>query len=317
MGTTASVLALLPQGAYVGHVGDSRVYRLRDRRLEQLTFDHSLQWEVRRSHRINEDSDFARMIPKNVITRSLGPNSKVEVDIEGPFPLKKGDQFLICSDGLTGQIPDEELAELLHELGPEEGAQLLVDLANLRGGPDNITLILVRLLDDQVLSEEPSASTPRRVPSTAGPSWIATVAAPIAGICLLFAVLLLFAGQAVVAGVLTAAGISVLIGALIGWIRRRMIVQGQEAEGQASLGQAPYVVCSCEHNGMMVETLAGTLDELRQAARDENWSVAWQDIDALRDTAAKMAKGRQYSHAIRQYAQAIRQMMEQLRKQPR
>ena len=68
MGTTASVLVLLPQGALIGHVGDSRVYRLRGNRLDQLTFDHSLQWELRSLGRIPEDSDLARSIPKNVIT---------------------------------------------------------------------------------------------------------------------------------------------------------------------------------------------------------------------------------------------------------
>jgi PPM family protein phosphatase len=317
MGTTASVLALLPQGAFVGHVGDSRVYRLRDGCLEQLTFDHSLQWEVRRNHRISEDSDFARMIPKNVITRSLGPNSQVTVDIEGPFPLQKGDQFLVCSDGLTGQIPDEELAELMHELSPEEGAQVLVDLANLRGGPDNITLILVRVLDDRVLSEPQGASPGRRPPKSAGSFWGATVAAPISGVCLLFAILLLFAGQAVAAGVLTAAGISVLIGAAIGWFRRRMTAPSHEVDAEERVGRAPYATCRCDHDGMMAETLSKTLDELRQAARDENWSVSWQDIDALRDSAGKLAESGQYPQAIRHYAQAIRQMMAQLRKQPR
>jgi acyl carrier protein phosphodiesterase len=68
---------------------------------------------------------------------------------------------------------------------------------------------------------------------------------------------------------------------------------------------------------MMAETLSKTLDELRQAARDENWSVSWQDIDALRDSAGKLAESGQYPQAIRHYAQAIRQMMAQLRKQPR
>ena len=68
---------------------------------------------------------------------------------------------------------------------------------------------------------------------------------------------------------------------------------------------------------MMAKTLSNTLEELRQAARDENWSVSWQDIDAWRDSADKLAEARRYPQAIRQYAKAIRQMMAQLRKQPR
>ena len=115
MGTTASVLVLTPQGALVGHVGDSRVYRLRGQQLEQLTFDHSLQWELRSLKIVAEGSDFAKSVPKNVITRSLGPNANVVVDLEGPFPLEAGDRFLLCSDGLSGQVDDREIGQ---PLGP-------------------------------------------------------------------------------------------------------------------------------------------------------------------------------------------------------
>jgi PPM family protein phosphatase len=88
MGTTASVLLLAPTGAVVAHVGDSRVYRLRGDRLAQLTFDHSLVWEMQALSQLSDDSELSRNIPKNVITRSLGPNATVQVDLEGPFPLE-------------------------------------------------------------------------------------------------------------------------------------------------------------------------------------------------------------------------------------
>ena len=103
MGTTASSLAILPVGAVVAHVGDSRVYRLRQGVLEQLTFDHSLVWEMEASGH-GDSGVWGQAIPKNVITRSLGPNASVEVDVEGPFPIEPGDRFLICSDGLTGLV---------------------------------------------------------------------------------------------------------------------------------------------------------------------------------------------------------------------
>ncbi len=141
MGTTSSVLLLLPQGAVVAHVGDSRVYRLRGNRLDQLTFDHSLVWEMRASGRVR-DGDVPSYIPKNIITRSLGPGEAVQVDLEGPFPLEPGDTFLLCSDGLSGQVDDEELGVILGAVPLAEAAQVLVDLANLRGGPDNITVVL-------------------------------------------------------------------------------------------------------------------------------------------------------------------------------
>ena len=81
MGTTASVLLLLPQGAIVAHIGDSRVYRLRGSALDQITFDHSLVWEMREAGHLTEASALLGSIPKNVITRSLGPNATVQVDL--------------------------------------------------------------------------------------------------------------------------------------------------------------------------------------------------------------------------------------------
>ena len=140
MGTTCSVLALLPQGAVAAHVGDSRIYRLRKNRLEQLTFDHSLVWEMEASGQLTSAEQKAK-IPKNVITRSLGPCEEVKVDLEGPFPVEVGDTFLLCSDGLTGPVTDAEIGSLLANLTPEEAVKVLVDLANLRGGPDNITTV--------------------------------------------------------------------------------------------------------------------------------------------------------------------------------
>ncbi len=137
-------LVLLPQGALVAHVGDSRVYRLRGTRLEQLTFDHSLVWEMSAAGQLPKDA-LPGFVPKNIITRSLGPHASVQVDLEGPFPLEAEDTFLLCSDGLTGQVCDEEIGVLLQCLPPADAAQVLIDLANLRGGPDNVTVIIARV----------------------------------------------------------------------------------------------------------------------------------------------------------------------------
>jgi protein phosphatase len=144
MGTTCSCLVLLPQGALVAHIGDSRVYRLRGQVLEQLTFDHSLVWEMAAAGQMAQE-DVPAYIPKNVITRSLGPHSTVHVDLEGPYNAAAGDVFLLCSDGLSGPISDEELGAILQCLEPAEAAETLVDLANLRGGPDNISIIIAHV----------------------------------------------------------------------------------------------------------------------------------------------------------------------------
>lgn len=142
MGTTCSALVVLPQGAFVAHVGDSRVYRVRGRRIDQLTFDHSLVWEMRATGSLAREQILN--VPKNVITRSLGPQAAVQVDLEGPHAIEQGDGFLLCSDGLTSKLEDEELGAIVATLPPAEAANLLVDLANVRGGPDNITVIIVR-----------------------------------------------------------------------------------------------------------------------------------------------------------------------------
>ena len=158
MGTTCSVLVLLPTVAIVAQVGDSRVYRLRGDRLDQLTFDHSLVWEMTVAGQMPR-GEVASFIPKNIITRSLGPHANVQVDLEGPFPLEVGDTFLLCSDGLSGQIKDEEIGAILSTLSPPEAVRVLVDMANLRGGPDNITAVVARVLSVPVAdSEEPSAT---------------------------------------------------------------------------------------------------------------------------------------------------------------
>lgn len=143
MGTTATVLALLPAGALVAHVGDSRAYRVRGGTIEQLSFDHSLSWELMRQRKVREE--LALQLPSNVIVRSLGPEAEVEVDIEGPFPVQRGDVYLLCSDGLSGQVGNEELGAVAGSLTPKEAARVLVDLANLRGGPDNITVIVAQV----------------------------------------------------------------------------------------------------------------------------------------------------------------------------
>ena len=164
MGTTVSALVLLPQGALVAHVGDSRVYRLRGQVLEQLTFDHSLPWELYRDQPKNE---IPAGIPKNVILRSLGPRPMVEVDLEGFYPLEEGDTFLVCTDGLSGQVSDLEIGTILQCLHPKEALQVLVDLANLRGGPDNITGIVVKLTGPLEMAQPGTSPPPKKAPRAA------------------------------------------------------------------------------------------------------------------------------------------------------
>ncbi|MGL4594474.1 MAG: PP2C family protein-serine/threonine phosphatase [Thermoguttaceae bacterium] len=153
MGTTCDACVMLPQGLLIGHVGDSRVYRQRNGFVEQLTFDHSLVWEVCKATNLPLDNPPSH-IPKNQITRSLGPTNELKVDIEGPFPIMVGDTFLVCSDGLSGQLSDQEIGQIMALFSPEEAAETLVNLANLRGGPDNITLVIVKATENHAHSQK-------------------------------------------------------------------------------------------------------------------------------------------------------------------
>lgn len=315
MGTTASVLVLLPDGAIAGHVGDSRVYRLRGDRLDQLTFDHSLQWELRSLGRLPEDSDLAKSVPKNVITRSLGPNSSVDVDLEGPFPLEVGDTFLLCSDGLTGQVEDQELAEVLAYLPPEEAAKMLVDLANLRGGPDNITLIIAKIVDSGMTAvaaaDRAMPSTGERTQPAGGPAaWVVTA------VCFFLGLVLWFADQPVPAIVSVIAGVV----SIIVWIVllfRRGRKAGPTVGEDHRLGKGPHAHAICKPGDELVTTLSSILEELREAAEESGWEVRWNRFDNYKRCAVDAAGSKDFPEAVRNYAKAISFMMEELRNQQR
>lgn len=143
MGTTLVALLVQDRHALVVNVGDSRCYRLRSRSLEQITLDHSLVEEQVRMGRMSH-SEALRSPLRNVITRALGTQPEIEPDI---FELKAeaGDIFLLCSDGLTGEVPDPQIEALLAaDLPLDQICVHLVEAANHAGGHDNITCMLVR-----------------------------------------------------------------------------------------------------------------------------------------------------------------------------
>ena len=144
MGTTLTAAKIHGDDVSLGHVGDSRAYLLRDGELEQLTRDHSLVAELERSGQITPEA--AEHHPqRSIITRALGPEPDVEVDTY-TVPGHDGDVFLICSDGLTSMISDEEVAAILRSADSlDDAADQLVRAANQSGGKDNITVILFRL----------------------------------------------------------------------------------------------------------------------------------------------------------------------------
>jgi len=147
MGTTMTVALVEDDRVAIGHVGDSRAYLIRDRRLEQLTEDHSLVAELVRSGKLSPEE--AEGHPqRSVITRALGTDPDVDVDTFS-VETKPGDLFLLCSDGLTSMVDDEKILSEIERNRPDlpAAAKALVRAANKGGGEDNITVIFFEIAD--------------------------------------------------------------------------------------------------------------------------------------------------------------------------
>lgn len=141
MGTTLSVLWMSDNFVYVGHVGDSRVYLLRDGEFKQMTLDHSLVEQLVREGVLTEEE--AQNHPmRNIITRAIGTDESVEVDVVVE-ERRKGDLWLACSDGLHGLVDDRQMRDALRQYAPEKAADVLLKAALDAGGRDNVTLVIV------------------------------------------------------------------------------------------------------------------------------------------------------------------------------
>lgn len=334
MGTTCSSLVLTASGAFVGHVGDSRVYRVRDGVIEQLTFDHSLQWEMIRQGRATM-ANVDLLHPRNVITRCLGPDRNVEIDIEGPFQVLPGDHFVICSDGLTGHLTDSEIGAIASSLPPSEATRLLIDVANCRGGGDNITVIVARIdkypghagpfIDNpgKRLNPKPTATRQSRSVKTLASRWS------------LFAFLLLGTlGLVLLALKKIPIGLMLICPALILGFIRMMLVTGHTPDGASSSSgdsgatqempvpsrpalKSPYRTASAEVQNDILEFLAEAQSELTQAARDNGWDV---DFSRLGDAGRKATAAYQeqdLAGCIALRARAIDELMKELYSQAR
>jgi len=143
MGTTIVSCLIKDKAAYVSHVGDSRCYRIRSEGITQLTRDHSLLEDYKDARPDMTEEEERNFPHKNVITRALGMRDNVQVDIK-KWEIGDGDRYLLCSDGLCGMLPDEELHEIITKNDDLEAAvNRLIDRANEEGGTDNITAMVV------------------------------------------------------------------------------------------------------------------------------------------------------------------------------
>jgi PPM family protein phosphatase len=165
MATTVVAGVIRGRQLWLAHAGDSRIYLVRRGTIKQLTEDHSWVAHMMRAGQLSPDE--ARRHPwRNHITRALGQEGQIEVD-SSKMTLEPGDSLLLCTDGLTEYVPDEEIAEIVTNLSGDDAAQRLIDLANERGGHDNISAILVTLTPE---TQEETLVSQRPKPLTAGRS---------------------------------------------------------------------------------------------------------------------------------------------------
>ena len=311
MGTTVDTLVVLPQGALIAHVGDSRVYRLRDECLEQLTFDHSLVWEMRAAGHLPEsEEEIPSFIPRNVITRSMGPNPDVQVDIEGPFPIQVGDTFLLCTDGLTGRVNDTEIGQVLTCLAPDEASQALVHLANLRGGPDNITVVVARITGPQYVSDRAGSSQafgngPQR------PRAIHSMVWTLLGMLVLGAAFLGMMGQLIPASACLLA--AVFGGA--GTLAYRYTSPGTAVFDSRPRGKGPYRQTLCSPDIQFAGLTKDFADQLCESAEKESWQVEWDEYHRHRDAASAAVTAGEMAEAGREFLRAVTFMMGQSNRQ--
>ncbi|MCF0233839.1 MAG: serine/threonine-protein phosphatase, partial [Thermoguttaceae bacterium] len=304
--------------------GDSRVYRARNRRVEQLTFDHSLVWEVRRLRNVPPElRQRTPNIPKNIITRSLGPVENLTVDVEGPFPLRPGDVFLLCSDGLTGRVSDAELGQILEVLQPDDAVEFLVNLANLRGGPDNITAVVAKYKgaptgDDVEKAISKSAKLARRMEKT--PPNPASKRYSILAGCSLGAVPILGGLVYGVCGAILPAVLAAFLAlgasALFAWLAAAARLPEPPSEEEPSKsGAAPYSRASTEPTPEFCEAVAKLRRELVEAVENNRMFRAdWKGVESATTQAETAKHSADYAAALRAYASVVNYFMRELRK---
>jgi serine/threonine protein phosphatase PrpC len=296
-GTTSTALLLRPEGAWIGHVGDSRVYRIRSGVIEQLSYDHSLIWEYARLQKV--DPEDVEDIPSNVIHRCLGPEAGVEPDVEGPHSIRGGDIFLLCSDGLSGQVSDAEIGAIASVLPTAEACRFLVDLANMRGGPDNITVLIVRITPGE--EEEAAASEPDQ-PRRRIPWWVGTLTAGI-----LLAILAVWLQLNRVPGKIVAFLLAVvsilsgLVGLGLAYHREQNSSAGDEPGGPPRIHRR----ASCAVSTVLLDKLTKALQSLCQHAEEKRWEVDHQTYEEHRIQAEKRLGAKDLPGAFREYCRAM------------
>ncbi|MCA9052967.1 MAG: serine/threonine-protein phosphatase [Planctomycetaceae bacterium] len=309
MGTTCTTMVLTSGGLLIGHVGDSRAYRIRRDRIDQLTFDHSLVWEIERRNP-QAATQFNLAEHKNVITRSLGPEPEIEIDLEGPYPIFPGDIYVLCTDGLSGQVTDEEIGSIVRELSPSQACRLLVHLANLRGGADNCTVQIMRI--GELPANVPAKIVEPPHPET-GLGWSWLIAFWIAALLIVSGLSLLMFRHPLEGTFVTAiGGIGLVALVWMVWNRRPTPVQGDGSDASRTNYWRPYRTAVAKTSEQLLNELVQLETAVQRAAHEEQWNVDWNAHRQAIEAAQKAAEQKRYTKAVRDIARAIDLLMSDL-----
>ncbi|MGE3804930.1 MAG: protein phosphatase 2C domain-containing protein [Gemmataceae bacterium] len=312
MGTTSTALVLRPDGAWVGHVGDSRAYRVREGHIEQLSFDHSLLWELAKRQGVQPES--VQGVPANVLVRSMGPEGNVKPDVEGPHPIRVGDIYVMCSDGLSGLVTDTEIGAVVSLLAPKEACRLLVDLANLRGGPDNITVIVVHSKMDieppnEAENQEPPEPWYWRLP------WPQASLA-VGGLLAVAAIILLIQKMSGGALCFVLAFVFFLIGIagiVAFYIRERNRPEPKKKKKRRAKPRV-HRKLPCTVDQELLDRLLKAENAVETLLRDRQWEANWELFAQHQQQAEGYLIQEDLSGAYREYCLALRPLVETLEK---
>jgi protein phosphatase len=303
---------LRDEGAWIAHVGDSRAYRVRGGQIQQLTYDHSYAWEMAR--RLGIPPEELGDVKRNVIVRSLGPDPLVQVDVEGPYTLESGDTFVLCSDGLSNQVPPEEIGAVVSVLPIEEAARFLIELANLRGGPDNITVLVVRVgaAGDSIVAPRPGALTviPHAISSLTR-AWGRLVPWPISVLILGFILAVSFVVCAAndvkswATFFFATAVIAIAFGVVGLFIHTRRQESTPEPPAPTPTKASIYRQYPVRIDASLVEQWSTTAIQLKEQLEARDLNVDWPRYKSLADGAARLAADGDYMAAFRQSCRAL------------
>ncbi len=304
MGTTCVSLVLSPEGAFAAHVGDSRLYRIRNDRIDQLTFDHSRKWELMRNRTLKSDEVFVHE-SRHVITRSLGPLEAVEVDVEGPYSVFSGDIYLLCSDGLTGHVNDAEIGAIVRALPCVDACRLLVNLANLRGGSDNITVVISRVGELPNGLTIANRGTAEKAADGLGWFWLAGFRS--VTIMFIIGVLLALLGN-IIAG---SAMVSLALAAALVLVLKLAADQPKQTGNhsvQAVHGRT-YRTAPVKLTKAFLNQMAAMASRLQQVAVAEGWSLDPKTHEVSCSEARIALTERKYARALSGFAKSIDVLM--------